>query len=368
MTNLKFAMVMFLAAAALAVNGCTAFGPAPDGEPATCTGTADAFSCTDDVCPSGGGAIVQIPQHARCAVGGSCNPGLAGHDVAGCNAAPPPVCTGCALDAYTCTRDYCDSTGTCRHVADDTRCDGGETCRASAADGASGCYTAPVVSCASGCDDGVACTVDTCSGGVCRHFVDGTECAAGETCDATRGCVSTVPPPVPAVRFCPDGALIGEQVRIAFTAMSGIRTFAGGTFAGDMGVMLFSSAGAPHPTFGRVVEEIVTAGGTLNVHPFEGNSLTFDSRMANLQSVSTASDDVTCEARGIALQVYRSGSWVALPEGFCHFGWDTQPGVTWGVSPDPLIPTDARIGRILLNQACETQFQVYEGTTYRPAR
>jgi hypothetical protein len=361
MNSTKFAtMMVFLAAAALAVNGCTAFGPAPIDTPAMCTGTEDDHvACTVDVCPASG-VYDHITRDADCAAGQMCSA------TAGC-IARDPVCPASCDDRIACTVDSCAS-GACRHVANADACPGA-VCRASAADGASGCYAPPVVGCssASDCEDHVACTVDACVAGVCRHIADVTECAAGETCDATDGCVGGTPVPTPT-RFCADGALIGEQVRMRFTEMSGIRTFAGGTFSGDMGVMLYSSVGAPHPTFGRVVEESITAGGTLNVHPFEGNSLTFDSRMANLQAVSTSSDDVTCEARGIALQVYRSGSWVDLPEGFCYFGWDTQPGVTWGASPDPLIPTDARIGRILLNQSCETQFQVYEGTTYRPAR
>ena len=39
------------------------------------------------------------------------------------------------------------------------------------------------------CNDGVACTMDSCDSGQCRHTPDHNQCAAGETCDAGIGCV-----------------------------------------------------------------------------------------------------------------------------------------------------------------------------------
>lgn len=39
------------------------------------------------------------------------------------------------------------------------------------------------------CDDGVACSVDTCEGGHCGHATDDTACGALERCDLRRGCV-----------------------------------------------------------------------------------------------------------------------------------------------------------------------------------
>lgn len=38
------------------------------------------------------------------------------------------------------------------------------------------------------CDDGVACTVDACSGGLCTSVAAHARCPAGQYCDATRGC------------------------------------------------------------------------------------------------------------------------------------------------------------------------------------
>lgn len=44
-------------------------------------------------------------------------------------------------------------------------------------------------SCDTGCDDGIACTVDSCESLVCQNVPRSDMCGAKETCDATRGCV-----------------------------------------------------------------------------------------------------------------------------------------------------------------------------------
>ena len=175
-------------AAAFAVSGCFSSGPYSG---AMCSGTADAFSCTDDVCPSTGGPLVHVPVHARCGADRWCDPSNPARDSAGCVGTPPTECPGGCADAFTCTRDFCDN-GTCRHVADDDECPGDGVCRATSADGASGCYTPPV-ECSSGCDDSVACTIDSCSGGTCRHVADDTACPSSQRCDGARGCVDRTP-------------------------------------------------------------------------------------------------------------------------------------------------------------------------------
>jgi hypothetical protein len=47
--------------------------------------------------------------------------------------------------------------------------------------------------CATSCDDGFSCTIDTCVAGTCRHVVGpnqgATACPAGSYCDAAKGCV-----------------------------------------------------------------------------------------------------------------------------------------------------------------------------------
>ncbi len=366
MTNLKFAMVMIMAAAALAVVGCTAFGPAPDSDPATCTGTADDLvACTVDFCPATGGVYQHVTRDEACP-GQMCSS-------TGC-VARNPVCPASCDDRIACTVDSCVS-GACQNVANDDACPGA-VCRASAADGASGCYTAPVVECssASDCVDSAApaCTFAECIRHVCTRFVDDTECSASQHCSATAGCVddTITPPPVPGARFCATGDLVGERVRILIAGMSGIHTFADRNLVpSNTGVALFTYYGTQFTYAPGTMPEFVVDGGTLNVHPYEGGALTFDSRMANLQSVSSATHDVKGEERGIVVEVLRGGSWVRLPEGFAYFGMDTDVHRHWGASPDPLIPgTDVRVGRLLVTLECEHQYQVYDNGSYRAAR
>ena len=54
-----------------------------------------------------------------------------------------------------------------------------------------GCETSPCSS-HDECDDGVACTRDTCViGGCCEHVPDDDECEPGQTCDPEAGCVDS---------------------------------------------------------------------------------------------------------------------------------------------------------------------------------
>ena len=69
-----------------------------------------------------------------------------------------------------------------------------------------GCSTSrPVDNCANlDCDDGVECTVDSCSAdtGWCEHEVDDSLCPGGHKCDATDGCVAL---PCESDTDCDDG-------------------------------------------------------------------------------------------------------------------------------------------------------------------
>jgi hypothetical protein len=56
--------------------------------------------------------------------------------------------------------------------------------------GSGGDASADAATCASNCDDGVACTVDSCSAGICVHVVSTARCAAGSFCDLARGCIA----------------------------------------------------------------------------------------------------------------------------------------------------------------------------------
>lgn len=174
----------------------------------------------------------------------------------------------------------------------------------------------------------------------------------------------------PTTRFCGDGQ-IGTRARITFAAVPDhrVQTFAGHDLsATNTGFLVYTSAGAP-TTFvpGDTVEFVIYTGGTLNIHPMEGGSLAFDTRLANLQHISSATDDVSGEERGFVLDVLRDGTWQRA-EGFLWFGWDTQPGVLWPTASG--LPSGERIGRLLMNLDCVNQGKVYVPETlgYRPAR
>lgn len=118
-----------------------------------------------------------------------------------CVEGPPSV--NCD-DGLLCTIDTCDPTrdpdteDLCVHTP--VVCDDGETCNGVfSCDPSSGqCVeTSPPIS----CDDGLPCTLDTCSGGTCSHAPkvcdDGDVCNGVFSCDASSGeCVEDAPPVV----------------------------------------------------------------------------------------------------------------------------------------------------------------------------
>ncbi len=57
------------------------------------------------------------------------------------------------------------------------------------------------------CEDGVACTVDTCENGFCQHTPDNGACdyCSGEVCDAVLGCVASGGVPCPDPMYCDSG-------------------------------------------------------------------------------------------------------------------------------------------------------------------
>ena len=118
-----------------------------------------------------------------------------------CGASTPPDCS----DGVSCTVDTCNEiTDTCVNTPDDSLCDNGLWC-----DGTETCDSA--ADCQPGiavvCDDGVACTVNTCDDVVdaCAYTPDdslcdnGLWCDGAETCDALFGCQPGTAP------ICDDG-------------------------------------------------------------------------------------------------------------------------------------------------------------------
>jgi len=111
-------------------------------------------------------------------------------------------------DGVACTVDSCnEATDACENVADQVFCDNGVFC-----DGVEFCD--PVLDCQAGtpegCDDGVGCTVDSCNGvtDACQNLPDdglcddGLFCDGVERCDAALDCLAGANPCIGL--FCDD--------------------------------------------------------------------------------------------------------------------------------------------------------------------
>jgi hypothetical protein len=113
----------------------------------------------------------------------------------GCSAAPtddtdagvdtPHRCRTSAdcNDGIACTVDTCAAGNVCEHQPMDALCEDGESCVAGR-----GCVFGACTTSAD-CDDGVPCTVDNCGVSyTCEHQPLDALCGAGEACDPTAGC------------------------------------------------------------------------------------------------------------------------------------------------------------------------------------
>ena len=178
----------------------------------------DGNPCTTDVCLAISGC-----QHTALANGTSCA------DTTVCNGAETCTSGACVSgaplncnDGNACTLDTCDAAAGCRHTPfsngtpcpDGTVCNGAEACQAGACmpnaplncnDGnacttdtcnaVSGCINTPIAGCrpcavAADCNDNQPCTSDTCNAGVCQNaaVADGTTCLDGNLCNGTELC------------------------------------------------------------------------------------------------------------------------------------------------------------------------------------
>ena len=156
----------------------------------------DGVTCTADSCDESSDSCSHAPSNAVCDDGLYCN-GAETCDVDfGCQ-------TGTAIDCdddVTCTVDSCDeSSDSCSHAPSNAVCDDGLYCNgAETCDVDFGCQVGTPID----CDDGVACTADSCdeSSDSCSHAPsnagcdDGLYCNGAETCDADLGCQMGVLP------------------------------------------------------------------------------------------------------------------------------------------------------------------------------
>ncbi len=151
--------------------------------------------CTNDGCSEAGGCT-----HTPVADGGSCN--LWGIGLESVCQAGFCVLRNCQVDSdcddgVACSAETCNSaTGRCEYVPDHGACDDGLVCTGSE-------ICAPFVGCISDqevdCDDGIACTRDRCDEGQggCVHDAENLACDDGEFCTAdvcnpSTGCESTL--------------------------------------------------------------------------------------------------------------------------------------------------------------------------------
>jgi hypothetical protein len=142
-------------------------------------GCSDGNECTRDACDAATSECTHEDDDGRaCSDGDACT----APDVCAASACVPGSMRTCD-DTNPCTRDECNrATGECASMPDDTLpCAVLDDCLVSPRCVSGACVSDPV-----DCSDGVACTLDTCRGGECRHAPDGAMCPGG-TCTPT-GC------------------------------------------------------------------------------------------------------------------------------------------------------------------------------------
>ncbi len=164
--------------------GCTVDAKCSSG---ACVGKSkpcsDGKPCTFDSCKAGVGCVFP-PNSAPCDDGNPCT-GTDTCSNGGCSGLPKPC-----NDNTSCTNDSCDpKTGACKFApkADGAFCSDGQACTSP-----DRCTKGKCVGTPKDCDDGVACTVDSCDQGNCKHApaIDGTACNDGDPCTLTSACKS----------------------------------------------------------------------------------------------------------------------------------------------------------------------------------
>ncbi len=157
------------------------------GTPSNCN---DGIACTTDSCNEATDSCDHAPNHGSCNDGLFCNGTETCNVSTGCQAGTAPNCD----DGIACTTDSCnEGTDSCDHTANNAACDDGLYCN-----GAETCNVSTGCQAGTGpnCDDGIACTVDSCNEGTdsCDHAAnhaacdDGLFCNGAETCNVATGC------------------------------------------------------------------------------------------------------------------------------------------------------------------------------------
>jgi len=157
----------------------------------------DGIACTVDSCSEAAGGCTTSLSDSACDDGRFCN-GVEHCTATGCAAGTPPSCDdgiGCTTGRCDAPSDVCVQTGSDAFCTDSVACNGVERCDASGATSGTGCVAGTPVD----CDDGVACTADSCTGsGTCVHVgtdADGdgyiaAGCGAGNDCNDGVACTA----------------------------------------------------------------------------------------------------------------------------------------------------------------------------------
>src|SRR5439155_1084105 len=121
-----------------------------------------------------------------CTWGETCQRGAGGPVGDRCPCGTGPGVPRSCDDGVACTDDSCVG-GECRHEPLDGHCDTGECFLAQCTPGtpgadAAGCTRVPVGEGDTCTSDDFACTEDVCTAGACRHTPRDIQCATGETC------------------------------------------------------------------------------------------------------------------------------------------------------------------------------------------
>lgn len=149
------------------------------GDPPNDTPCDDGDPCTSgDSCTSGACAGTVIAGCGACG-DGTCGSGETCESCeSNCGACPPCEDAASCDDGDACTTDSCDAALGCSHADESATCADGDPCTSDSCDAALGCvYTTDV------CVDGDACTDDACDGaGECAHAA--IDCGDGDPCTA----------------------------------------------------------------------------------------------------------------------------------------------------------------------------------------
>ncbi len=174
----------------LACNGVETCDAVLDCQAGTTVNCNDGVACTTDACNEPGGTCSNTPSNAACDDGLFCNGAETCDAVLNCQAGTAPNCN----DGVACTVDSCNNaTGSCDNVPNNASCDDGLACNGvETCDAVLNCQAGTAVN----CNDGVGCTTDSCNepGGTCTNAPsnavcdDGLFCNGAEVCNITLDC------------------------------------------------------------------------------------------------------------------------------------------------------------------------------------